>query len=91
MAKLCVDPGTKMVSIPFVVSSEEGENQGIADAKGKGLVSLLLAERFDVFVSKRKGVGTYRFVVSCPREKASFITQEVKAWALLKGLTFEAI
>lgn len=91
MAKLCTDSRTEMVSIPFVVSSEEGEHQEIADAKGRGLVSLLLAERFDVFVGKRRP-GTYRFTVSCAAPDMVFSTiEKVKALALVKKLAVEAI
>jgi hypothetical protein len=91
MAKLCIDSKTEMVSIPFVVSSEEGEPQGTADAKGRGLVSLLLAERLDVFVGKRRP-GTYRFTVSCAAPgMVSSTIEKVKALALLKGLAVEAI
>ena len=91
MAKLCIDSETEMVSIPFVVSSQEGEHQEIADAKGRGLVSLLLAERLDVFVGKR-GVGIYRFTVSCAAPgMVSSTIEKVKALALLKGLAVEAI
>jgi len=91
MAKLCIDSETEMVSIPFVVSSEKGEPQGTADAKGRGLVSLLLAERLDVFVGKR-GVGTYRFTVSCAAPDKVFSTkQKVEELAAMKGLAVEAI
>lgn len=89
MANFCIDSETKMVSIPFVVSSEEGEHQEIADAKGRGLVSLLLVEHFDVFIGKR-GVGTYRFIVSCAPDTTSSVMQKVEALALLKGLKVKA-